>query len=50
MTNSEFNKRESDTETLHVLYESITHLTSIFPGFTGKNKEKALENPLEEIE
>jgi uncharacterized circularly permuted ATP-grasp superfamily protein/uncharacterized alpha-E superfamily protein len=49
MTNSEFNKRESDTESLHILYKSVTHLTSIFPGFTGKNKEKALENPLEEI-
>ncbi|MHB0755393.1 circularly permuted type 2 ATP-grasp protein [Polaribacter sp. M15] len=49
MTNSEFNKRESDTETLHILYQSITHLTSIFPGFTGENKEKAIENPLKEI-
>ncbi|WP_439131022.1 circularly permuted type 2 ATP-grasp protein [Polaribacter sp.] len=49
MSNSEFNKRESDTESLHILYQSITHLTSIFPGFTGKNKEKAIENPLEEI-
>lgn len=49
ITNSEFNKRESDTETLHVLYQSITHLTSIFPGFSGDNKEKAFENPLEEI-
>lgn len=49
MTNSEFNKRESDTESLHILYQSITHLTSIFPGFTGKNKDKAIENPLDEI-
>ncbi|PQJ80886.1 hypothetical protein BTO18_03495 [Polaribacter porphyrae] len=49
VTNYEFNKRESDTESLHILYQSITHLTSIFPGFTGKNKEKAIENPLEEI-
>jgi len=49
MTNSEFNKRESDTESLHILYQSITHLTSIFPGFTAKNKDKAIENPLDEI-
>jgi uncharacterized circularly permuted ATP-grasp superfamily protein/uncharacterized alpha-E superfamily protein len=49
MTNSEFNKRESDSESLHILYQSITHLTSIFPGFTGKNKEKALKDPLKEI-
>lgn len=49
MSNSEFNKRESDSENLHILYQSITHLTSIFPGFTGKNKEEALKNPLKEI-
>jgi uncharacterized circularly permuted ATP-grasp superfamily protein/uncharacterized alpha-E superfamily protein len=49
MSNSEFNKRDSDSESLHILYKSITHLTSIFPGFTGKNEEKALENPLKEI-
>lgn len=49
MYNSEFNKRESDSENLHILYQSITHLTSIFPGFTGKNKEEALKDPLKEI-
>ncbi|OBY65632.1 hypothetical protein LPB3_03985 [Polaribacter vadi] len=49
MSNSEFNKRDSDSESLHILYKSITHLTSIFPGFTGKNEEKALEDPLKEI-
>ena len=49
MNNSEFNKRDSDSESLHILYKSITHLTSIFPGFTGKNEEKALEDPLKEI-
>jgi uncharacterized alpha-E superfamily protein len=49
MTNSEFNKRESDSESLHILYQSITHLTSIFPGFIGKNKEVALKDPLKEI-
>ncbi|WP_339881638.1 circularly permuted type 2 ATP-grasp protein [Polaribacter vadi] len=49
MSNSEFSKRDSDSESLHILYKSITHLTSIFPGFTGKNEEKALEDPLKEI-
>ncbi|WP_298763930.1 circularly permuted type 2 ATP-grasp protein [uncultured Polaribacter sp.] len=48
-SNAEFNKRESDSESLQILYQSVTHLTSIFPGFSGKNKEKALENPLKEI-
>ncbi len=49
ISNAEFNKRESDSESLHILYQSVTHLTSIFPGFSGKNKKKALENPLDEI-
>ena len=49
MSNSEFNKRDSDSESLDILYKSITHLTSIFPGFTGKNEDKALEDPLKEI-
>ncbi|WP_231494757.1 circularly permuted type 2 ATP-grasp protein [Polaribacter sp. Hel_I_88] len=49
MSNSEFNKRDSDSESLHILYKSITHLTSIFPGFTGKNEENALKDPLKEI-
>lgn len=49
MSNSEFNKRESDSESLHILYQSITHLTSIFPGFTGKNKEAAFKDPMQEI-
>jgi len=49
MSNSEFNKRESDSESLHILYQSITHLTSIFPGFTGKNKEAAFKDPMKEI-
>ncbi len=49
MANSEFTNRESDSESLHILFQSITHLTSIFPGFTGKNKEEALKNPLKEI-
>ncbi|MFS4481635.1 circularly permuted type 2 ATP-grasp protein [Hyunsoonleella sp. 2307UL5-6] len=49
ISNSEFSHRESDFESLNILYQSVTHLTSIFPGFTGKNKEKALKNPLKEI-
>ncbi|WP_226789205.1 circularly permuted type 2 ATP-grasp protein [Polaribacter reichenbachii] len=49
MSNSEFTQRNSDSENLHILYQSITHLTSIFPGFTGKNKEEAFKDPLKEI-
>lgn len=49
LSNAEFNKRDSELESLHILFSSITHLTSIFPGFTGKNKEEAFKNPLKEI-
>lgn len=49
MNSFEFSNRESDTKTLNILFQSITHITSIFPGFTGKNKEKGLENPIKEI-
>ena len=49
VSNAEFNKRASESESLHILYQSVTHLTSIFPGFTGKNKDTAFENPLKEI-
>jgi uncharacterized circularly permuted ATP-grasp superfamily protein/uncharacterized alpha-E superfamily protein len=49
ISSSEVNRRDSESESLHILYRSITHLTSIFPGFTGKNKEEALKNPLKEI-
>ena len=49
MSNSEYSKKESDSESMTILFQSITHLTSIFPGFSGKNKEEALQNPLQEI-
>ena len=50
MINTDSSKRESDSDTLKILFQSISHITSIFPGFTGKNKENALKNPLKEIE
>jgi len=40
---------DSDSKSLHILFKSITHLTSIFPGFTGANEEKAFKDPLKEI-
>lgn len=49
MASSEFSNRESDSEALQILLQSVTHITSIFPGFTGKNKDKAFENPMKEI-
>ncbi|MCG1036835.1 circularly permuted type 2 ATP-grasp protein [Polaribacter sargassicola] len=40
---------DSDSKSLDVLLKSITHLTSIFPGFTGINEEAAFKDPLKEI-
>ncbi|MEO9570875.1 MAG: circularly permuted type 2 ATP-grasp protein [Polaribacter sp.] len=49
MSDSDYNKQDSELESLHILFKSITHLTSIFPGFTGKNKEAAFKDPLKEL-
>ncbi|MFY9242591.1 MAG: circularly permuted type 2 ATP-grasp protein [Polaribacter sp.] len=49
MSNTELDKRGTDLESLHILYQSVTHLTSIFPGFTGDHKAEALKDPLKEI-
>jgi len=49
MIDLEFSKLDSDAKSLDILLQSITHLTSVFPGFTGANKAKALQDPLVEI-
>ena len=50
MANVQFNNRKSESESLRILFQSITNITSTFPGFTGKNEEEAMRNPLKEIE
>ena len=50
MANVQFNNRKSESESLKILFQSITNITSTFPGFTGKNELEALKNPLKEIE
>ncbi|MDW5288011.1 circularly permuted type 2 ATP-grasp protein [Formosa sp. PL04] len=49
MSNEQYNKQKTQSESLLCLFQSVTHITSTFPGFTGKEGEKALENPLKEI-
>ncbi|WP_416442313.1 circularly permuted type 2 ATP-grasp protein [Leeuwenhoekiella sp. A16] len=49
MANVQYNERKSKSESLEILFQSITHITSTFPGFVGKNREKVMENPLAEI-
>ncbi|MDX6745964.1 circularly permuted type 2 ATP-grasp protein [Polaribacter sp. PL03] len=50
MTNVPFEDKKTDSKKLKILYQSITKITSTFPGFTGENEEKALKNPLKEME
>lgn len=50
MTNVPFDDKKTDSKKLKILYQSITKITSTFPGFTGENEEKALKNPLKEME
>ncbi len=49
MNQQQYNNRSSESESLKILYQSITNITSTFPGFIGKNSQKRLENPLDEI-
>jgi uncharacterized circularly permuted ATP-grasp superfamily protein/uncharacterized alpha-E superfamily protein len=50
MTHVQFNNdRKSESESLKILFQSITNITSTFPGFTGENEEEALKNPLKEL-
>ncbi len=48
MNNVEYNDR-NESESLVFLYQSITHITSTFPGFVGKGSEEVLKAPLKEI-
>ncbi|MDB2462605.1 circularly permuted type 2 ATP-grasp protein [Algibacter sp.] len=49
MNQEQSTARKSDSETLIILYQSITNITSTFPGFIGEGSEERLKNPLKEI-
>lgn len=42
-------KDPNDVNCLQYLLRALTHVTASYPGFTGKDSEKKLENPREEI-
>jgi len=42
-------KDPNDTKCLHYLLRALTHVTAAYPGFTGKDADKKLANPLEEL-
>ena len=49
MNQIQYNSRKSESESLIYLFQSITNITSTFPGFVGEGSEELLKNPLEEI-
>lgn len=49
MGEEQFNTRQSDFDSLTILYQSITNITSTFPGFVGEGSKELLKNPLKEI-
>jgi uncharacterized circularly permuted ATP-grasp superfamily protein/uncharacterized alpha-E superfamily protein len=49
MGSVQYNERKSDSENLQILFQSLTNITSTFPGFVGEGSEDLLKNPLKEI-
>ncbi len=49
MSEEQFNTRQSEFDSLTILYQSITNITSTFPGFVGEGSKERLKNPLKEI-
>ncbi|MDO7171248.1 circularly permuted type 2 ATP-grasp protein [Mariniflexile sp. AS56] len=49
MSNEQYNKQKTQSESLLNLFQSVTNITSTFPGFIGEEGEAALKNPLKEI-
>ncbi len=49
MSNEQFNKNKAHSESLLALFQSVTNITSTFPGFIGEEGEETLKDPLKEI-
>ena len=49
MSGSQYNNRKADSDSLIYLYQSLTNITSTFPGFVGEGSDEVLKNPLKEI-
>lgn len=48
MTHAQYNDRKPESESLKILFQSITKITATFPGFMAESGD-ALKNPLNEI-
>lgn len=49
MSSEQYNQDKPHSESLLLLLQSVTNITSTFPGFVGEDSEEALKNPLAEI-
>ncbi|KJD36250.1 hypothetical protein PW52_06545 [Tamlana sedimentorum] len=49
MNQQHYDVSYSNTESLTILYKSVTNITSTFPGFVEKNSGDAINNPLKEL-
>ncbi|WP_370476428.1 circularly permuted type 2 ATP-grasp protein [Tamlana flava] len=49
MNQEQYHSKKLNSESLKLLYKSITNITSTFPGFVGKGGQEAMKNPLGEI-
>ena len=49
MSSEQYNQNKPVSESLLLLLQSVTNITSTFPGFIGEEGEETLKNPLEEI-
>lgn len=50
MNHERYDPKKMDSEILTHLFKSVTNITSTFPGFVEEGKEKALEDPLRELQ
>ncbi|WP_354680779.1 circularly permuted type 2 ATP-grasp protein [Mariniflexile fucanivorans] len=49
ISNEQYTKQKTQSESLLSLFQSVTNITSTFPGFIGEEGEDALKDPLKEI-
>lgn len=49
MNHMQYNSLRNESNSLKFLYQSITNITSTFPGFIGKGANERIQNPLKEI-
>ncbi|MDN3667060.1 circularly permuted type 2 ATP-grasp protein [Algibacter miyuki] len=49
MQHAQYDKSDTPSDSLKIIFEAITNITHTLPGFVGKGKEEVLKNPLKEM-